>query len=205
MWSFFTKPHAWLTLLLLAAVAGGGCTQVQIEETKAAFNNLACQSDNGGGNNTGGGGSQQPPAATMGTMDTYVVQIFELYDGQSTAQSECETCLADRSNCFFEKAACVCGDPVATSPARLPEKLQDLRIPVPAKYGSLYCMQVLAVQRTSESEQCQCDSAWWAPPQVRLCALSRPYAASSFPVALDVQCTSNRAFSTCLGQPQPAN
>ena len=216
MRSCFTRGRRWARFGLLASfaalVAGGSCTQVQVEETQAIFANSTCRSDNAGGgnpgggnnNNNGGGATQSLPA---GQMDTYIVQIFELNDGESTAQSSCDTCLATRSNCFFETASCVCGAPVDVSPAVLPQVLQDVRVPVPAKYNSLYCLRVMAVQRAADSqpEQCQCDSAWEAPSKVRLCSLSKPYAASSFPVSLTVQCPDNRSFSTCLGQTPPAN
>jgi hypothetical protein len=79
--------------------------------------------------------------------------------------------------------------------------IRGLHVGLPANYGSLYCTRVMAVQRSSESEQCACDPSWETPDKVRLCSVSTPYAASSLPVALEVECTSNRAFSTCLGEP----
>ena len=202
MRSCSTRGRLWATGSLLAsllALAAGACTQVQVEETQAIFNNATCKSDSGGGNNTGGGNNAGGQATGM--MDTYIVQIFELNEGESTDQSSCDTCLADRSNCFVERASCVCGDPVAVTPAVLPQMLQNVRVALPAKYNSLYCLRVMAVERmaAAESTQCECDSAWEVKERVRLCSLSKPYAASVLPVTLDVQCTSNRSFSTCLG------
>jgi hypothetical protein len=193
-----------LVAVLLATLVGStGCTEVRVQETAVDFRNSLCRSDSGGGMNSGGGGGGQ--SMPTGLMDTYIVQIYELYDSGDTSQAACDTCLASRSNCFFEKESCVCGDLVSVSPARLPEMLSGVRVPVAANYGSLYCLRILAVERSSQPEQCSCDSNWETASRVRLCSASAPYAAGPVPVELDVQCSSNRSFSTCLGDLQPAN
>ena len=104
MSSFFTKRYARaraLTALLLAAVGLGACTEVQVEETRVMLDTTTCGSNNsnGGGGNNGG---NQPPQQSSAVMDTYIVQIFELYHPETATPNDCNDCLATRQNCFLE-------------------------------------------------------------------------------------------------------
>jgi hypothetical protein len=199
MSSFFTKErkrHALMTGLLLAAVGLGACTEVQIEETRVELDTTKCSS-----NNNGGGGSNQQPQMSTAVMDTYIVQVFELYDPKNPGPNDCNECVATRSNCFLERETCVCGDQTPVSAATLPTMLQNLRVSLPPNYGSLYCMRIMAVQRTSQAEeQCQCDSSWETVERTRLCAVSTPYAAGPLPVQMPVQCSDNRDFAACAAE-----
>jgi hypothetical protein len=200
MGSSFTNLRVLVGTFALALTAVGACTQVQVEDTRVSFLNTTCQADrNSGGQAQGSAGPSQTQASDA-IMDTYIVQIFELNDPSSPSPGDCDTCVASRSNCFLEKESCVCGGPIAVSPAGMEEMLKGLRVGLPANYGSVYCTRVMAVQRFSEPEQCACDPNWETPDKVRLCSVSAPYAASSLPVGLQVQCTNNHDFSTCLGQ-----
>lgn len=216
MSSFFTERGALRTLLMLALCGLGACTEVQVEETKVELDTTACSSGaggngNGNGNNrgngqTGGGQSQQPNMSTSAVMDTYVVQIFELNDPDNTSAPnarDCGECIATRNNCFFEKETCVCGDPTAVSADKLPGMLQNVRMSIPANYGSIYCMRIMAVERTSQPEQCQCDSAWETPDRVRLCAVSTAYAAGPLPVPMSVLCAPSSSFDACATDTTP--
>lgn len=199
MSSYFTKRYRALRTALLAAAIGlGACTEVQVEETRVMLDTTTCDSNNssGGGGNNGG---NQPPQQTSAVMDTAVVQIFELYHPESATPNDCNTCVASRQNCFLESETCVCGQQAPVSAGTLPTMLENLRLTIPANYGSLYCMRVMAVQRTSQAEeQCACDPSWEAPSRVRLCALSTtPYAAGPLPVQMPVQCSDNQKFASC--------
>jgi hypothetical protein len=213
MSSFFIKPgagrHALMTVLLLAAVGLGACTEVQVQETRVLLDTSAvCSSNNNGGGGFNNGGNQ-PPQMSSAVMDTYIVQVFELYDPANAGASACDDCLAARQNlagpqvCFLERETCLCGDQTSVSPATLPGKLKDLRVSLPANYNSLYCMRIMAVQRTSQTEeqQCQCDDAKWETVErTRLCAISKPYSASAAPVPMSVQCSDNRGFAACAAE-----
>lgn len=206
MSSFFTERGALPTLLTLAMFGLGACTEVQVEETKVELDTTSCSSGAGGGggnnnnrNGQNGGGNQSQPNMSA-VMDTYIVQIFELNDpGNLSAPNaqDCGACIASRSNCFFEKETCVCGDPTSVSADKLPGMLQDVRLSIPANYGSIYCMRIMAVQRTSQPEQCQCDSSWETPDRVRLCAVSEAYAAGPLPVQMPVLCAPSSSFDAC--------
>lgn len=190
--------------LWLAAwfVAGAGsCTQIQVEETHVKWEAAqSCQQGSDGGLN---GGSQNPRQLQSGAvMDTYIVEIFELTHPESFVPSDCETCLATRENCFVEESSCVCGDQVPVSVDHLHDMLAGVRVGLPVNHISLYCLRVMAVQRSSESESCACDADWQKPERIRLCALSRPYAASPLPpIDMQVQCDANDLlFRTCVGK-----
>jgi hypothetical protein len=218
MWnmsSSSSRHRAALSRFALGAVAAlaiawgaTSCTEVRVEETLVSWTTPVCgASNNGGGRTNGGGGSSQPPApapATTAVMDTYMVQIFELYDTPAQAGgTECETCIATRKNCFIERSSCVCGDPTPVDSTHMQEMLKGVRVGLPSSYQSQYCLRVMAVERTSQADSasCECDSTWEQPDRVRLCALSVPYAASSVPIRMDVQCSANTdKFSTCLNQ-----
>jgi len=202
MWSSFRRRRAIPTLAALAMACGlTACTEVHVEETPVTWTTAVCGSNNGGGRN-GGGSSSQPSTAVM---DTYMVQIFELNDPSVVAGgTECQTCIATRQNCFIEQSACVCGDPTAVDSDHMQQMLQGVRVGLPQSYKSQYCMRVMAVERASQSEStsCECDSTWEQPARVRLCALSSPYAASSVPVEMAVQCSLNTdKFSSCVNPP----
>ena len=164
-----------------------------------------CSSNNNGGT---GGGNQQPQMSSA-VMDTYIVQVFELYDPANAGANACDVCLAERQNlagpqaCFLERETCVCGNQTSVSPVTLPGELQNLRVNLPANYNSLYCMRIIAVQRTSQAEegQCQCDPGWESVDRTRLCAISKPYSASAAPVPMTVQCADNRSFAACASEP----
>lgn len=217
MSSFFTRPRArrrpLMIGLLTAAVGLGACTEVQVQETRVLLDTSAtCGSTN---NNGGGGfnnGSNQQPQMSSAVMDTYIVQVFELYDPANAGANACDECLAARQNpaapqvCFLERETCICGDQTPVSPATLPGALKNLRVSLPANYNSLYCMRILAVQRTSQTEeqQCQCDdAAWETVDRTRLCAISKPYSASAAPVPMSVQCADNRTFASCAAEATP--
>jgi hypothetical protein len=187
----------WALLVALSALAS--CTQIEVEETKVNVTTPQCANRSG----SSGGSSQ----STSPMMDTYILQFFELNDPNSTQQSDCDACLSSRTNCHLETAECICKDKIPVAGADLSVLLKGLRVNVPAKYGSLYCLRIEAVERTSEldgNEQCACDSDWQAATAVRLCGASAPYAASSLPVNLEMQCSTARTYSTCLGDP-PTN
>jgi hypothetical protein len=215
MSSSSSRHRAALSRFALGAVAAlaiawgaTSCTEVRVEETMVSWMTPACgASNNGGGRNNGGGGSTQPtqPApSTNAVMDTYMVQIFELYKTPALAGgTECETCIATRQNCFIERSSCVCGGATAVDSAHMQEMLKGVRVGLPSSYQSQYCLRVMAVERTSQADSasCECDATWEQADRVRLCALSVPYAASSVPIRMDVQCSANTdKFSTCLGQ-----
>ncbi len=198
MSSFFTDRLTLLAVLAGAAVGLTACTDVQVEETRVDFLTKACGSGNGGG------GQQQPASSSSANavMDTYIVQIFELNDPMSLSPNDCDVCLAEGRNCHPEadRGICVCGAPTAVSADKLPTMLQGVRLSVADNYGSLYCMRVMAVQRTTQLEasgQCACELGWSNPDNVRLCAVSTPYAASSLPIEMSVQCGGDRTFSAC--------
>jgi hypothetical protein len=192
--------------LLLAAVGLGACTEVQVEETRVMLDTTLCSSNNNGGNNNGGNGSgnggNQQPQQPSAIIDTYIVQVFELYNPENPASTDCTDCLASHVNCFLETETCVCGDQTPVSPDALPHMLENVRLSIPANYGSLYCMRIMAVERTSQAEeQCECDSSWETTQRTRLCAVSTPYAAGPLPVQMPVQCSDTRGFAACAVEP----
>jgi hypothetical protein len=206
MSSFSTERLTLLAVLAGAAVGLTACTEVRVEETRVDFLTNACSSGNGNGST--GGGQQQPASNSSAIMDTYIVQIFELNNPQSTSPNDCDDCLATGKNCHTEaddKGICICGGSTAVSADKLPTMLQGVRLSVPDNYGSLYCMRVMAVQRAVQSEasgECPCDLSWSSnPDNVRLCAVSEPYAASSLPIKMPVQCVGDR-FSACANYTQ---
>ena len=159
----------------------------------------ACSSGNNNG--SGNGGNQQPSQTNV--MDTYIVQIFELYHPETATPNDCNDCLASRQNCFLENETCLCGDQTPVSADTLQSTLENFRLSIPATYGSLYCMRIMAVQRTSQAEeQCACDPSWEASARVRLCAVSStPYAAGPLQVQMPVQCSDSRLFAACAAEP----
>jgi hypothetical protein len=183
--------------LVAAAVS---CTQVQVEETPVKWEaGQFCQgAADGGRNSTSPGGQLQSSAV----MDTYVVEIFELTHPELATDKDCEICLATRENCFIEDASCVCGGQVPVSLDSLHQMLGGVHVGLPAKHSSLYCLRVMAVERTSQSESCACDPDWQKPERIRLCALSTPYAASPVPhIEMEVQCDATKdPFKTCVGK-----
>jgi hypothetical protein len=200
-----------MNAVLLAAVGIGACTEVQVQETRVLLDTSATCGSNNNNNGSGGfndGGNQQPQMSSA-VMDTYIVQVFELYDPANAGLNACDTCIAQRLNpaadqtCFLERETCICGQQTAVSPTTLPGELQNLRVSLPANYKSLYCLRIMAVQRTSqaEDEQCQCDWSWEAVDRTRLCAVSKPYSASAAPVPLTVQCSDNQDFAACAVEP----
>jgi len=205
---FFTKRLVLTTALLLAAVGLGACTEVQVQQTQVQLDTSAvCGSNNNGGAGFNNGGNQQPQMSSA-VMDTYIVQVFELYDPANVTPNSCDQCLAQRQNpaanqvCFLERETCICGDQTPVSPDTLPGELQNLRVGLPANYNSLYCLRIMAVQRTTQAEeQCQCDSSWETTERTRLCAISNPYAASAAPVPMTVQCSGNQKFAACAVEP----
>jgi hypothetical protein len=197
--------RALMSALLLAAVGLGACTEVKVEETQVMLDTANC-SGSGGFNNGGSrsnGGNQQPQISSA-VMDTYIVQIFELYDPMNATGDSCNDCLAQRLNCFLEHETCICGDQTPVSAAALPGELDNLRVSLPTNnYGSLYCMRIMAVQRTSPAEeQCQCDSSWETVERTRLCAVSTPYAAGPLKVPMPVKCVDNQDFAACAVEVQ---
>jgi hypothetical protein len=204
-----TKKSSALTTALLVAAAGiGACTEVQIQETRVLLDTgTNCGSNNNGTGGFNSGGNQQPQMSSA-VMDTYIVQVFELYDPANATTNTCDDCLARRQDpaaaqlCFLEHETCVCGDQTSVSPAALPGELQNLRVGLPANYKSLYCLRIMAVQRTSQAEeQCQCDSSWETTERTRLCAVSKPYSAGPAPVSMTVQCSGNQKFAACAVEP----
>jgi hypothetical protein len=195
-----------LTLTVgVALAAGGACTQVQVEETKVTWQGLTCSSGAGGGNGRGGGSQPQPAPTSTAVMDTYIVEIFELNNPEISATNNCEVCLASKTktNCFLEEATCTCRTPVPVAADQLPGLLEGVRVGLPAS-ASLYCLRVMAVERTSQPESCACDPRWELPDRVRLCALSAPYGASPVAIPMSVRCsTDTSAFATCLGGTAP--
>jgi hypothetical protein len=197
-----SKTRSTTGAMLMAAAAWGvsaGCTQIRTEETSVEFvrsrDAPSCLSTTSSGHG---------PARSM---DTYVVQVFELTDQANQQQSACDNCLATGAGCFLEKTNCFCGGPTAPDPALLPGELTGMRVQV-HDYESLYCTRVLAVDRSalgeSTTRSCTCQDAWTTPAflteKARLCALSSPYATSPLRVELPVQCpVDGRSFSTCIG------
>lgn len=220
MSSSFTKPGAFrralttMTGLLVAAVGLGACTEVQVQETRVLLDTSAiCGSNNNGTGGFNNNGGNQQPQMSSAVMDTYIVQVFELYDPANAAANACDVCLAQRQNpaanqvCFLESETCICGEETPASPTTLPGALQNLRVNLPANYNSLYCMRIMAVERTSQAEdqQCQCDSNWETVSRTRLCAISKPYAASAAPVPMPVQCADDRTFAACAAEVSTAS
>jgi len=213
MSSFSTRPsahrRALITALLLGAVGLGACTEVQVQETRVMLDTSAsCGSTNNNGSGGFNNGGNQQPQMSGAVMDTYIVQVFELYDPASAGAATCDECLARRQNpaadqvCFLARETCICGDQTPVSPHTLPGQLQNLRVGLPANYKSLYCLRIMAVQRTTQAEeQCQCDASWETVERTRLCAISQPYAASPAPVTMSVQCADNRSFAACAVEP----
>ena len=204
MSSRFTKIRS-ATALLLAAFALGACTEVKVQETRVLLDTSSAKcGNNGGGFNNGG--NQQPQTSST-VMDTYIVQVFELYDPLNAGASACNDCLAQHMNCFLETETCICGDETPVAPTALPGMLSNLRMSLPDTYGSLYCMRIMAVQRTSpaDGQQCQCDSSWETPERTRLCAVSTPYAAGPAPVPMSVMCGGNQEFAACAVEPATAS
>jgi hypothetical protein len=186
---------AWLV------TAGGACTDVHVEQTQVTWEaEASCQSADGGV-----GGQLQSPPSNSGNgnavMDTYVVEIFELLSPTTSTADDCKACLASRHNCFREAASCVCGGQMPVSTDGLRQMLSGVQIGLPSKSPSLYCLRVMAVQRTADSENCECDPAWEKADRVRLCALSRPYAATPVPpIEMKLQCdASNAEYLACVG------
>lgn len=214
MSSSFTKPRAHrraLTIALLATAVGlGACTEVQVQQTRVMLDTSTSCGANNNNNGSGGfnNGGNQPPQMSTAVMDTYIVQVFELYDPENAGTNACDVCLADRQNlsgpqaCFLERETCVCGDQTPVSPAALPGQLQNLHVSLTANYNTLYCVRILAVQRTSQAEegQCQCDPGWESVARTRLCAVSKPYSASALPVPISVQCEDNKGFAACAAE-----
>jgi len=194
----------WVVAWLVAVAVS--CTKVQVEETPVAWQAASsCESGGDGGRTDGGrmgGGSASGPAASSAMMDTYVVEIFELTHPELATDADCEICLATRSNCFIEDASCVCGGQVPVSLDSLHQMLGGVHVGLPAKHSSLYCLRVMAVERTSQSESCACDPDWQKPERIRLCALSTPYAASPVPhIEMEVQCDATKdPFKACVGK-----
>ena len=187
------------SVALLVVAAASACTQIQVEETHVKWQAAdSCEPASDGGR---GGGGQNPQLQSGAVMDTYIVEIFELTNPEGFVPNDCETCLATRENCFIEEASCVCGDQVPVSLDHLHHVLAGVRVGLPVNHISLYCLRVMAVQRTSESESCACDADWQRPERIRLCALSDAYAASPLPpIDMQVQCDANdRLFQTCVG------
>jgi hypothetical protein len=194
-----------LLTLGVALAAGGACTRVQVEETKVAWEGLTCSSPGGASGNGRFGNQQQPAPASTAVMDTYIVEIFELNSPEISATNNCEVCLASKTktNCFLEEAICTCGTPVPVAANQLPALLEGVRVGLPAS-ASLYCLRVMAVERTSQPESCACDPRWEQADRVRLCALSTPYGASPVAIPMSVRCsTDTNAFATCLGGTAP--
>jgi len=187
-----------LSLLTLGA---GSCTQVQVEDVHVTWEAAqACEPASDGGRSGGGPAPSQLQSGAV--MDTYIVEIFELTHPETATINDCQTCLATRENCFIEEASCVCGAQVPVSLDHLHQMLGGVRVGLPAKHASLYCLRVMAVQRSSESESCACDPDWQKPERIRLCALSRPYAASPLPpIEMKVQCdATDTQFMACVGK-----
>ena len=191
----------WAVALLVAA--GGACTDVHVEQVEVTWEvEASCQSPDGGTGGRGGQSSSQPRGnGGSETMDTYIVEIFELLSPTTAIGDDCKTCLATHQNCFPEKTSCVCGDQVPVSTAGLQEMLGGVQVGLPTKTPSLYCLRVMAVERTADSENCECDPAWEKPERIRLCALSRPYAATPVPpIEMKLQCdASNAEYLACVG------
>ena len=187
----------WAATLLVAA--GGACTEVHVEQTTVTWEaEASCQREVDGGRS---GQLQSQPGSGSGMMDTYIVEIFELLSPTTSTADDCKTCLATSQNCFRETASCVCGGQVPVSVDGLQQMLAGVQIGLPSKTPSLYCLRVMAVQRTADSENCECDPAWEKPERIRLCALSRPYAATPVPpIEMKLQCdASNAEFLACVG------
>lgn len=208
---FSKKSSTLMTALLLAAVGIGACTEVQVQETRVLLDTSATCGSNNNNNGSGGfndGGNQQPQMSSA-VMDTYIVQVFELYDPATASINTCDDCLARRQDptaaqlCFLERETCICGEQTSVSPDTLPGELANLRVGLPANYKSLYCLRIMAVQRTSQAEeQCQCDSSWETTERTRLCAISKPpYSASPAPVSMTVQCAGSQKFAACAVEP----
>ena len=190
----------WAVAFLIAA-GGASCTQVQVEQTQVTWEaEASCQSGADGGR-SGPLQSQPRNGGNASMMDTYIVEIFELLSPTTAIGDDCKTCLATSQNCFRETASCVCGSQVPVSVDGLQQMLAGVQIGLPSKTPSLYCLRVMAVQRTADSENCECDPAWEKPERIRLCALSRPYAATPVPpIEMKLQCdASNAEFLACVG------
>jgi len=114
------KSSALMTALLLTAVGVGACTEVQVQETRVLLDTSSAKcGNNGSGGGFNNGGNQQPQT-TSAVMDTYIVQVFELYDPLNAGTNACNDCLAQHMNCFLETETCICGDEASVSPAALP-------------------------------------------------------------------------------------
>lgn len=189
----------WAVALLIAA-GGASCTEIHVEQTQVTWEaESSCQSEADGGRSV----QPQPRGgnATSSMMDTYIVEIFELLSPTTSTADDCKTCLATHQNCFPEETSCVCGGQVPVSVDGLQQMLGGVQVRLPSKTPSLYCLRVMAVERTADSENCECDPAWEKPERIRLCALSRPYAATPVPpIEMKLQCdASNAEFLACVG------
>jgi hypothetical protein len=218
MTSSFTEIFDTSALLLAALLlAGTGCERVNTDETSATFTRISapCTGEsgagNGGGNNNGNGwnGTGSTTPGTPPSMDTYIIQSFELLNPTNLAQdpSDCEKCVSNPGACRLEKEICLCGTATPTDPTQLRSLLVGTRIDN-IDYDSLYCLQVLAIEtddlRSAQPATCACDPSWTTPAvlsqEARLCAISAPRGTGALDFRLAVQCRSDdTAFTDCLG------
>jgi hypothetical protein len=215
MKSYSTRPCGGRAqaILLAAALLGGGagCQRVETDQATAEFvrssDDPPCTDD--ATNNPWTSRAPTTPQApgTPHMMDTYVVQILEINNINVMYKdgSDCPRCVATGENCHVEDQDCYCGGPAPPSPTELSAIMSGFHVGE-LDYGHIYCLQVLAVDRSSvtpaPAAECACDPSWTTPTfltnYARLCALSDPYA-SPLPVSLAVQCRSDRTFAQCLG------
>jgi hypothetical protein len=149
----------------------------------------------------------QPIADTF-TMDTYIVQTYDVPPTSSTARNtaatsaDCETCIGSGQCMIEHPRVCTCSGSVTATPDNLTAELSKTRIPN-LDTNDVYCFRVLAVDNatvgTLPPTSCQCNPAWelstflGAPNmKARLCAVSSPAAVSNLTIRLDLKCPGDR-------------
>jgi hypothetical protein len=187
-------------LVAVAALGGLACRKQPIFETVAGFNR----------NNDAG--CFDPNGQSLGSMDTYVVEMYEVTDpalttpGAQQRPSACQECLAGAGNgpdagCHYEKRFCACS---AETPAT-PENLHETIVKAGGRFTGLdnndfYCIRIIAAFKGTVGDRqtsvCTCEPEWtnpgWLEENGRMCAMSQQLPIGAQVYQLEIKCPSDR-------------
>jgi len=186
-------------LVALATLGAGACRKQPIFVTEAEFtrnNDAGCFDPNGG---------------PLGSMDTYIVEMYEVFDPNLTnpnarqTQAACQSCIASidggMPGCRPEKKFCICSQAMPADPDSLHAAITSAG----ARFTGLdnndfYCIRVMAgfsgAVGRSASNVCTCDPewtmSWWLEQNGRMCAVSQQLPIGAQFYQLEIKCPNDR-------------
>jgi len=190
-------------VMVVSAIGLGACRQQPFDETHVDFVR---------------DGQTQCNAPGV-TMDTYIVEMYEVKDealrdqaitappNQKPTSLDCDHCIADPTRCSLEVRQCRCSAQTPATPEELQKGVAGARLSS-LERNDFYCLRVLGVRRDtiggSAPMPCgtSCDGIWSGlslVDQAQICAISQPLDVGPVNFSMTVKCPGDGEFSGGFG------